>query len=64
MNQLISAAVGEKLACLLTADHLRERGRSGSRAAYDRVLRGEPDIPPAPEDALPLRRTRRRAASR
>ena len=53
MNQLISSAVGEKLACLLTVDYLRERGAQGKRSAYDRVLRRVRNVPPQEGDALP-----------
>ncbi len=53
MNQLISSAVGEKLASLITLDHLRERGLQGKRSAYDRVLRRVPNVPPEERDALP-----------
>ena len=69
MNQLISSAVGEKLASLITLDYLRERGLEGKRSAYDRVLRRVPDVPPEPWDALtdkPVKATRgrkRRATS-
>ena len=51
MNQLISAAVGEKLASLLTLDYLRDRGIQGKRSAYDRVLRRVRDVPPEVGDA-------------
>ncbi len=53
MNQLISSAVGEKLASLLTVDYLRERGVQGKRSAYDRVLRRVRSVPPQEGDALP-----------
>jgi len=53
MNQLISSAVGEKLASLLTLDYLRERGLQGKRSAYDRVLRRVRDVAPEERDALP-----------
>lgn len=53
MNQLISSAVGEKLASLLTLDYLRERGRLGKRSAYDKVLRSVRDAPPEEGDGLP-----------
>jgi hypothetical protein len=56
MNQLISAAVGEKLASLLTLDYLRDRGTQGKRSAYDRVLRRVRDVPPEEGDALPSKR--------
>ena len=53
MNQLISSAVGEKLASLLTVEYLRERGAQGKRSAYDRVLRRVRNVPPQEGDALP-----------
>jgi len=53
MNQLISSAVGEKLASLLTLDYLRERGLQGKRSAYDRVLRRVRDVTPEERDVLP-----------
>jgi hypothetical protein len=53
MNQLISSAVGEKLASLLTVDYLRERGVQGKRSAYDRVLRRVRNVPPQEGDAMP-----------
>jgi len=62
MNQLISSAVGEKLASLLTLDYLRERGLQGKRSAFDRVLRRVRDVAPEEQDALPnkgMRQTKR-----
>ena len=53
MNQLISSAVGEKLASLLTVDYLRDRGVQGKRSAYERVLRRVRDVAPEEGDALP-----------
>ena len=53
MNQLISSAVGEKLASLLTLDYLRDRGMQGKRSAYDRVLRRVRDVSPEEGDVLP-----------
>ena len=53
MNQLISSAVGEKLASLLTVDYLRDRGMQGKRSAYDRVLRRVRNVAPKEGDALP-----------
>jgi len=52
MNQLISSAVGEKLAALMTEDYLARASR-GSRKAYDGVLRRVPDVPPEARDELP-----------
>ena len=53
MNQLISSAVGEKLASLLTVEYLRERGDHGKRSVYERVLRRVRDVAPEERDALP-----------
>ena len=53
MNQLISSAVGEKLASLLTVDYLSDRGMQGKRSAYDRVLRRVRNVAPEEGDALP-----------
>jgi len=53
MNQLISSAVGEKLASLLTLEYLQERADRGKRSAYDRVLRRVRNAAPEERDALP-----------
>jgi hypothetical protein len=44
MNQLISSAVAEKLAALMTVDYL-ERAKRGNRKAYEAVLRKVRDVP-------------------
>jgi len=67
MNQLSSAAVGEKLAALLTAEYLQERASRGRRRAFDAVLRKVPKTAPSKEDALPndgMRVTRSTTAGR
>jgi HicB family len=51
MNQLISSAVGEKLAALMTEDYL-SRANRGARKAFDAVLRRVPDVSPAKGDEL------------
>jgi len=43
MNQLISSAVGEKLAALMTEDYL-SRAAKGTRKAYDAALRRVPEV--------------------
>jgi predicted DNA-binding ribbon-helix-helix protein len=53
MNQLISSAVGEKLASLLTLDYLQQRADRGKRPAYDKVLRRVRAVAPEERDALP-----------
>jgi len=53
INQLVSAALAEKMSALLTEEYLEARARRGSRArflaALARVPAGEPDA----EDVLP-----------
>jgi HicB family len=53
MNQLISSAVGEKLASLFTEEYLAERAQRGNRKAFEAALRKVPDVQATPEDALP-----------
>lgn len=74
INQLINAAVGEKLAALLTEAYLEERGKRASRKKFDRALAKVADIepddvdrigPPGLDDSTRPRTTsRRRAPSR
>lgn len=52
INQIISAAVGEKLATLKTLDYLRERSSRGNRARFERVLSKAADTEPLPTDRL------------
>ena len=56
INQIISSAVGEKVASLKTLDYLRERARRGSRQLFDAVLAKVPDVEPAEFDRLPIMR--------
>ena len=53
INQMISAAVGEKVASLKTLDYLRERARRGRRQLFDAVLAKVPDVEPEEFDRLP-----------
>ncbi len=53
MNQLISAAVGEKLAALMTLEYLEKRADRGSRDRYETVLRKVADGEPEERDRLP-----------
>jgi len=52
INQVISSAVGEKVASLKTLDYLRERARRGSRARFERILAKVPDVEPELADRL------------
>ena len=71
INQIISSAVGEKLATLKTLDYLRERANRGNRARFERVLAKASNTEPietdrlannALEPAAPRRRRRRGSA--
>jgi 16S rRNA U516 pseudouridylate synthase RsuA-like enzyme len=52
VDQLMSAAAGEKLSALLTMDHLRDRARQAKREDFVAFLNGSPDVPPLPGDEL------------
>ncbi|HTF33450.1 MAG TPA: YlcI/YnfO family protein [Myxococcota bacterium] len=52
INQLVSTAVAEKLAALMTEEHLEKRARRGSKRKFQRVLRKVRSVPPADEDRL------------
>ena len=52
INQLITTAVAEKMAALLTVDYLQERAGRGSRSRFDAALRKVASRSPRPEDHL------------
>lgn len=52
INQLVSTAVAEKLAALMTEEHLEKRVRRGSKQKFRRVLRKIRSRPPADEDRV------------
>ena len=52
INQLVSTAVAEKLAALMTEEHLEKRARRGSKQKFQRVLRKVRSGSPADEDRL------------
>ncbi|HXJ96454.1 MAG TPA: YlcI/YnfO family protein [Terriglobia bacterium] len=55
INQVVSSAVGEKVASLKTLEYLQERARRGSRLRFDQVLAKVPDVEPEGADRLPKR---------
>jgi predicted transcriptional regulator len=63
VNQLITSAVAEKMAALMTEEYLEERARRGSRRKFEAVLAKVPDIEPEEHDRLPrgVSRSRRKA---
>ena len=52
INQLISTAVAEKMAALMTLDYLEERAKRGSRNRFRAILAKVPDAEPEPSDAI------------
>jgi len=52
INQLISTALAEKMAALMTVDYLEERAKRGSREKFLAVLAKVPDAAPDPQDEL------------
>lgn len=52
INQLITTAVAEKMAALMTADYLAQRAARGDRGAFEAVLARVPDIDPGEGDRL------------
>ena len=64
INQLVTLAVAEKTAALLTEEVLAARARRGDRARFDAALMQVAESPPDPEDALPPRGTTARRRSR
>lgn len=60
INQLIAAAVGEKIAALLTVTYLEERAKRGSRSKFERILATVPQGPVEDTDRLPAVRDRKR----
>ena len=53
VEQFVATAAAEKMSALLTEEYLRSEAAQGSRAAFERVLRKVPNVPPQPGDELP-----------
>lgn len=52
VEQLITSALGEKLAALMTEDYLSQRAKRGSRTAFLSVLDQAADAKPSEEDKM------------
>jgi hypothetical protein len=52
INQLVTTALAEKIAALMTADYLRERAGRGKREKFEQVLRKVKNRRPSPGDGL------------
>ncbi len=64
INQLVSTALAEKMAALMTEEYLETRARRGSRTRFLRALAKVPDVPPPPDDELPTLRSRKATTRR
>ena len=54
INQLIAAALAEKMSAIMTADYLEARARRGTREKFLAALAQVPDVEPGPQDRLPM----------
>lgn len=45
VNQFIASAASEKMASMLTLDHLRREAAQGKRSDFDNFLAAVPDVP-------------------
>jgi len=48
----VSTAVAEKLAALMTEEHLEQRAQRGRKRKFEKVLRKVRDVEPDEEDRL------------
>ena len=52
INQMITLALSEKIAALMTEDYLRERGKRADKRKFMKILKKVPDREPQPQDRL------------
>jgi hypothetical protein len=52
INQLVSAALADKMSALLTEEYLEARARRGSHERFDAALAQVPDVEPDQNDRL------------
>jgi hypothetical protein len=64
MDQLVSSAVAEKLAALLSPQYLQARAKRASRKKFEAALKTVPDVEPPKFDRLPNEALDRSAAQR
>ena len=62
INQLITSAVGEKMAALMTEEYLEARAKRGDGLKFAAVLAKVADLDPEENDRLVPQATRRRRA--
>jgi hypothetical protein len=64
IDQLISSAVAEKLAALLSPEYLEARAKRASRNKFEAALKTVPDVEAPEYDRLPNQKLRPTAAQR
>ena len=52
MNQFIASAAAEKMAALLTEEHIEARAKRASLRKFERVLKKIPDVEPKDYDRI------------
>lgn len=52
INQLAASALGEKMAALMTEDHLAQKAARGSRSKLEKALSKVKDVAPEAHDEL------------
>ncbi|HWS70667.1 MAG TPA: toxin-antitoxin system HicB family antitoxin [Thermoanaerobaculia bacterium] len=60
INQLVSSAVAEKMAALMTEEYLSDRAKQGSRRKFVAALSKVPDVEPDAADRVAERKTVKR----
>jgi hypothetical protein len=60
INQLIAAALAEKMSALMTEDYLESRARRGTREKFLAALARVPDAEPDLQDQLPAKFSNKR----
>lgn len=52
VNQFIASAAAEKMASVLTLDHLKSEAAKGNRGDFERYMRSAPDAPAQAGDEI------------
>ena len=52
INQLITSALGEKIAALITKEYLEERAKRGSRDKFEKAFSKVKDVEPEAKDRI------------
>jgi predicted transcriptional regulator len=52
INQLISSALAEKIAALMTVEYLQKRAARGSRKSFEKALSKVKDVEPQADDRI------------